>query len=380
MRIAIDISQLVHEGTGVATYTDQLVRNLLKIDAQNEYVLFGISLRKLKFLNSYYSELKDSHRNLTGKFFGLPPTVGEILGNRLHFPKIETLIGEVDIFHSSDWIQPPADARKVTTVHDLFIYDYPDVSHPYIVETQKRRLGWVRKECDEIFTDSAFTKEKLIKLLQIDSSIIKVVYPGISADFKPAGADDIRHIKQKYGLFDDYILSVGTQEPRKNIKAVLEAFDHFIKHPLVSFRKNPLQLVIAGKFGWGEKLERNKYVKILGLVEEKDLPALYSGAAFFVYPSLYEGFGFPILEAMACSCPVITSARGSLKELAADSALIVDPEITEDITLKMTQLFVDANLKSDLIKKGQKNIERFNWKKTAEEVLNIYTKLNNKNL
>lgn len=380
MRIAIDISQIVYEGTGVATYTDQLVRSLLEVDPHNDYILFGISLRKLKFLKDYFFKLNLLHKNLTSKFLYIPPTIGEFLWNRLHIFAVDNFLGKVDIFHSSDWIQPPVNAVKITTVHDLFVHEYPDISHPYIVETQKQRLKWVKKECGMILTDSAFTKNQLIKILGIDSTNIEVVYPGIANKFKPQNAEDMRRIKQKYSLYDDYVLSVGTLEPRKNIKTVLEAFERFQKHPLIAARNKPLSLVIVGKFGWGEKVINTKYVKTLGFVDENDLPALYSGAMFFIYPSLYEGFGFPILEAMACNCPVITSTRGSLRELVADAALIVDPQAVDDIALKMTQLVVDVDLRSALIKRGQKNAERFDWKKTAREVLAIYNKMINRDL
>lgn len=374
MKIAIDISQLVHEGTGVSTYTDQLVRNLLRIDCRNDYILFGISLRKMNSLQNYFSELKLLHKNLTSKFFYIPPSACEFLWNRFHLVKVENFLGPIDLFHSSDWIQPPTNAAKISTVHDLLVYEYPDISHPYIVETQKRRLRWVKKECDTILTDSVFTKDQLVKILHINSTRIEVVYPGISDKFKPVSHDEVQRIKQKYGLYDDYILAVGTLEPRKNIKAVLDAFERFLKHPLISAIKKPIELIIVGKFGWGEKLKKSKYVKSLGFVEENDLPAVYNGAAFFVYPSLYEGFGFPILEAMACGCPVITSNRGSLSELVSNAASIADPEVPDDISAKMTQLFVDENLKTELIKIGKKNAERFNWEKTAKEVLGIYSK------
>lgn len=380
MRIAIDISQIVHEGTGVATYTDQLVRNLLKIDQQNEYLLFGISFRKFNKLSDYFAELKKLNNNLFQHFFHIPSRIGEFLWNRLHLVNIDNLLDDIDIFHSSDWIQPPTAAKKITTVHDLTVYKYPQFSHPFIVDTQKRRLKWVQRECDKILADSLATKWELINNLNIEEKRVEVVYPGISEKFKPVTEDEIIRVKQKYGLYDDYILSVGISEPRKNIKAAVDAFDRFLKHPLITTMKKPIQLVNVGKFGWGEKMENTKYVKNLGFVEENDLPALYSGASLFVYPSLYEGFGFPILEAMACGCPVICSGEGSLKELAADAALIADPDFVEDITMKMTQLFVNHQLRAELVAKGKKNVERFNWQKTASEVLAIYNKMTNRNL
>lgn len=378
MKIAIDISQIVHEGTGVATYTDQLVRNLLKIDEKNEYILFGISLRKFNFFKSYLTELQLLHRNLTGQFFHMPPRIGEFLGNRIHMINIENLIDRIDIFHSSDWIQPPSRAKKVTTVHDLVVYKYPEVSHPYIVETQKRRLRWVKKECDKVLADSDSTKKELIDNLQFNQEKIAVVYPGISEKYKPANSEQITRIKQKYGLYDDYILAVGTIEPRKNVKGILSAFEQLMKHSLISTRRKPLELVVVGKFGWGEKPQNTKYVKVLGFVDETDMPGLYSGASMFVFPSFYEGFGFPVLEAMACGTPVITSNRGSLREIASDAALIVDPQLPEDIAGKMIQLFVDQDLRNDLIKKGKIKASQFSWGKTAREVLDIYNELNNR--
>lgn len=375
MKIAIDISQIAHEGTGVTTYTDQLVRNLLKADTQNDYLLFGISLRKFNKLADYFTEIKSLNKNVSSRFFHIPPKAGEFLWNRLHLITIENLIDDVDIFHSSDWIQPPSRAKKITTVHDVAVYKYPEISHPYIVETQKRRLRWVKKECDKVLADSQFTREELINSLNFEEELVEVVYPGISEKFTPADTAQIAAVKQKYGLYDDYILTVGTIEPRKNSKGVIAAFTQFMRHTLIASRKEPIELVIVGKFGWGEKLQSIKYIKALGYVDENDLPSLYSGASMFVYPSFYEGFGFPVLEAMNCGCPVITSNRGSLEEIAQQSALLVDPELTDDIAMKMTQLFIDADLRKELIEKGKKNAQKYKWEKTAEEVLNIYKKL-----
>jgi len=266
-------------------------------------------------------------------------------------------------------------AKKITTVHDLAVYKYPEVSHPYIVETQKKRLKWVKKECDKVLADSQSTKEELLNNLNFKEGMVEVVYPGISEKFTPSNAAQIASVKQKYGLYDDYILAVGTIEPRKNLKGVIAAFDRFLAHPLITSRRKPLELVIVGKFGWGEKLPNMKYIKSLGLVAEDDLPALYSGASIFVYPSFYEGFGFPVLEAQSCGCPVVTSSRGSLEEIVGDSALLVDPHLPDDIAVKMTQLFVDADLRKDLIIKGRKNAQKYRWEETAKKVLNIYNKL-----
>lgn len=375
MKIAIDISQIVYEGTGVANYTNEMVRNLLKIDRENEYLLFGMSLRQKDKLDSFFENVKSLNNKTQFKFLPIPQTLSNLIWNKFHIVDVRSFLGDFDILHSSDWIQPPTTARKVTTVHDLVIYKYPQFSHSNIIATQKKRLYWVKRECDAIIADSVATKSDLISILKVDQVKIEVVYPGIGVEFRHQNDEEIIRVKQKYGLYDNYILSVGTVEPRKNLSAVFAAFTKFLQHSLVASKKTPIGLVVAGKVGWGEELKPTKSVNLLGQIAQRDLPALYSGALFFVYPSFYEGFGLPVLEAMACGCPVITSDRGSLKEVASDAALLVDPGDTDDLTIKMTQLYIDCDLRGELVEKGKKNTEKFSWQKSAEEIIRIYKKL-----
>lgn len=176
MRVGIDISQIVYQGTGVASYTKNLVENLLKIDQENEYVLFFSSLRKSL---TQISDLKSPNHNFKLKTFKLPPRLLDLLWNRLHIMPIEWFIGPVDVFFSSDWTQPPTlKAKKVTTIHDLSIFKFPKEHHPRIVATQKRRLRWVKKESDLVMCDSEATKEDVIKILGIKEERLRVVYPG----------------------------------------------------------------------------------------------------------------------------------------------------------------------------------------------------------
>jgi len=375
MKIAIDISQLAYSGTGVANYTAELVRSLLKIDQENEYILFGISLRQQDILKKFYNSVTSFNKKTIAKFLPIPQTVGNLLWNQIHYLNIDAILGKIDIFHSSDWIQPPTSAKKVTTIHDLIVIKYPETSHANIIETQKKRLYWVKREIDLVFADSYSTKDDLTKILQLNPAKIEVVYPGIRSEFRPESEEEIVRVRQKYGLSEEYIFSLGTMEPRKNLKRTVAAFNLFLHHPLVSARKKPLELVIAGNIGWGEQLPVTKYLRIIGFVEQKDLPALYSGASIFIYPSLYEGFGLPVIEAMACGCPVVTSTKGSLKEVAADAALLIDPEMEDDIAIKMTKVVVDDNLRMELIKKGKENAARFNWGKAAGRIMTLYKKL-----
>ncbi|HUD20139.1 MAG TPA: glycosyltransferase [Patescibacteria group bacterium] len=196
MRIGIDISQIVYEGTGVATYVRSIVREIISKDTENEYVLFGSSLRRRRVLRSYHQSLHADPRRVTLKLFFMPPTFLDLLWNRLHIIPIESFIGPVDIFWSSDWTQPPlAGARGITTIHDLIAFKYPIETHeqtefttkrllisPNIVATQKRRLAWVKKECQTIFCDSESTKKDVMGLLGIAKDRLHVVYPGFSGN------------------------------------------------------------------------------------------------------------------------------------------------------------------------------------------------------
>lgn len=191
MKIGIDISQTAYEGTGVGNYMTSLVSHLLSVDDQNEYILFFSSLRRdvqrAKF------NLKEAKAKCEIKTFRLPPTVLDLLWNRLHILPIENLIGDVDVFISSDWTQPPTKkAKKITILYDLIVYKYPEETHnqmrfnlmkllisPNIVASQKRRLHWVKKECDKIICISESTKKDATELLGIDESRLKVVYPTI---------------------------------------------------------------------------------------------------------------------------------------------------------------------------------------------------------
>jgi hypothetical protein len=181
MRIGIDISQIVHEGTGVATYVRNLVSELVATDRTNTYILFGASLRKREKFLSYYRSLHCDSKRITLKIVPIPPTLLDILWNVLHIVPIEWLIGHIDVFWSSDWTQPPlAHARGVTTVHDLSIFTYPRSFSKKIVSVQKRRLNLAKRECSVFLCDSEATKKDMVTLLHIDASKTRVVYPGFS--------------------------------------------------------------------------------------------------------------------------------------------------------------------------------------------------------
>lgn len=378
MKIGIDISQIVFEGSGVATYTRLLTSNLMKSGDDDEFVLFGSSFRNRRPLSEFVHSLTE--KNFKTKFFFLPPKALEFLWNGIHVFPIENLIGPVDVFHSSDWLEPPTkQAKKVTTIHDLTIFKYPNTfvarGGHNIVLNQKRKLFFVKQYCDKIIAVSETTKQDIMDILKIPEKKIKVIYEAADPDFSPRDAARVQKVKEKFTISGRYLLCVGAREPRKNLDRLIAAFVE------VASANPDLSLVIVGKYGWGEDVTGDRLsvisgrLKVLGFVEKDDLGALYSGATGFIYPSLYEGFGLPILEAMACGCPVITSNIGSMKEIAGGSALLVEPEEIESIAGAISKICRNKKVSDELKIKGFKRAGEFNWQKAALQTLEAYHSL-----
>lgn len=369
MKIGIDISQSVFKGAGVALYTKYLITNLLKIDKKNEYVLFGTSFRFHQELENFYRSLQA--KNCKKSFFKIPHPLFELTWNHLHQLPIEAFTQKLDVFHTSDWFEPPSNCPKVTTIHDLVVYKYPQTLPCRTILNHRRKLEWVKKESALIITDSQSTKQDIIDILKIPERKIKVIYPGCALRYNVNQKQATSNIREMYKIKEDYILSVGTREPRKNLQRLIQAFV-LLKNELPN-----LSLVIVGKYGWGKDIDNFKFkssswqtnIKLLGYVPKEELFSLYSGAECFVYPSLYEGFGLPILEAMASGCPVVTSNVSSMPEVAGKAAVLVNPESIEDISSGIKRAL---NEREELIKKGKQRAKNFSWEKTAEETLSVY--------
>lgn len=337
LRVGMDISQMAHGG-GVATYTKNLTAELSKL-SNLEMVYFYSSLRK-----PYRGKLKNV------KKYHLPPTLFEMLFNRWRNVSIERFIGPVDIFHSSDWTQPPSKAKKVTTYHDVVPLKYPKLSHPKIVAVHKRRLWLVEQEIDFVIVVSEATKQDLLEISKIPEEKIRVIYEGVEDSFRPQLKDRVEKFRKLTKLPDRFVLSIGGVGERRNLKRVKEVC-----------RDLGYNLVILGQ--------------TLPDILENDLPLLYSAATVLFYPSLYEGFGLPILEAMACGTPVITSDTSSMPEVGGDAALYVDPEDLDALTRKLKEVMEDGGLRHMFIKMGFKQVKKFSWEKCARETAEIYQRL-----
>lgn len=332
MRIGFDISQIAHQG-GVATYTDNLAIHLLKIPGL-EMKFFYSSLRK-----PYRGELPNV-RSLR-----LPPTLFEILFNKTRSIPIEKFIGEIDVFHSSDWVQPPSKAKKVTTYHDVVPLKYPQWSHPKVVDVHRRRLELVEKEIDLVIAVSQSTKKDLVEISRIPEEKIAVIYEAASEIFRPQVEEKVAEFRRRLHLPEGYVLAIGGVGERRNLERVKEATKDY-------------DLVITGE--------------TIPWVPNEELPLLYSAAKVLLYPSFYEGFGLPILEAMSCGVPVITSNVSAMPEVGGDAAVYVNPTSIEDITKNLKQVMEDDKLRKELVKKGLSQSGKFSWKKCAEETSRVY--------
>jgi glycosyltransferase involved in cell wall biosynthesis len=278
------------------------------------------------------------------------------------------------LFVPAHVLPPIHPCPSLVTIHDLGYLHFPK-SHPW-----QRRLyldlstRWNAHAATHLLADSQATKADLIARYGVPANKITVAYPGTDESLGPVQeVDAIQAAKARHNISGDYFLYLGTLQPRKNLIRLVQAFAEFT--PLHS--PCAVQLVLAGKCGWlYDDLFRHvrrrgldEHVRFPGYIAEKDKAALLSGALAFVFPSLYEGFGLPVLEAQACGCPVITSATSSLPEVAGDGALLVDPEDTAAIANAMERIITEPVLRAELIDRGLANAARFSWSDCAETVL-----------
>ena len=376
MKIGIDI-RMLSEGSrsGVEGYTLNLLSHLFKIDKENQYKLF---------FNAFHGPSFDidkafDYPNVEIKKTKIPNKLLNLSFVLLNYPKISKIL-DCDIFFTPNisFCSLDKNCKNIITFHDLAFSHF---SHFYSI---KRRL-WHRvvnprklaRENDFIITVSQATKDDLVTTYNISEGKIKVIYSGLDGSLKICrDKEKLEEIRKKYNLPQDFILSLGSIEPRKNIVGLISAYEK-----LRCENKINNKLVIAGDAAWCYKKifktwEKSKYKKDIifpGFIEEKDKTYLYNQAKLFVYPSFYEGFGFPALEAMACGVPVVTSFVSSLPEVCSDAALLIDPYNIDDLAEGVYNGIVDEKLRENLIRKGIERVNRFKWENCAEEVKKLFS-------
>ncbi|MCP4659885.1 MAG: glycosyltransferase family 4 protein [bacterium] len=360
MRIGLDITKVLPPRDGIGNFTFQLLRALMDLETGDEFLLYG--LPEPADQRAFAAELPDRPAS-----FRLQPA---------HWPAG----GEVDLFHATAWAFPVAFRGPVlATCYDLTFLTHPECHTP------ANKLHWLTTTLEALLADAGFvaisqsTARELQEQLGVPMERIHVIYPAPAPIFRPLPEDQARRlVRDRFQVETPFLLSVGTLEPRKNHRRLLAAYAQL---PAALRARYPL--LIAGAEGWklealtgdlaqGPELES---VRLLGHVADDELVALYSAAAVFVYPSLAEGFGLPVVEAMACGAPVLTSALSALPEVSGDAARLVDPYDVDEIRRAVEELLDAPDERRRLQALGRDRAAAFSWEKTALRTMELYESL-----
>jgi glycosyltransferase involved in cell wall biosynthesis len=375
VRIAIDIRWLRKEIDGIGRYVSNLATHLAELDTHNTYFLIthsGISPYSFPASSRLCASPSPSPFLSLQDFFRLPAFLNQL---------------GIDLFHAPHYLTSPLSGRyaQIVTVHDLIPYLYPETLWGASLRWKlyyksKYPTYLVLRKADQIIADSLHTKKDLMNLFGIPPEKIKVIWPGIEARFYKAEKPS-RAFLQKYHLQEDFLLYLGRQDPYKRLEFLIQAY-----YQLDPALRKQYPLVIAGKKDprYLKSVERliehlalKEQVQFLGYVPDPDLPSLYKAATLFVYPSLYEGFGFPPLEAMACGTPVIYSRGSSLDEVIGNNGWSFAPQLLPELTQAIQTLLQNRQLREEISQRGREQVLSLTWQKTAEAVLEVYQRVGN---
>jgi len=381
MKIGVDIRTLMDARySGVSEYTLNLLKRMLELDTINEYRFFYNSFGDCpnvpEFAKKNVRLIKYNYPNKILNYFYF---------KIFNSPKIDKEL-EADVFFMPhiNFIGLSQGAKSLITVHDLSFLRYGEFF-------SWRKNFWHRmvnvrkmiKRFSLVVAVSENTKRDILELCSISPDKIKVIYSGIGEEYRKLGDDQaakLVEVKNKHGLPDKFILYLGTVEPRKNVEGIIGAYNQL---RIKNYELRDYKLIIAGSRGWRsnniyKKWEQSEFkndIRFLDYVAGEDKVYLYNLASAFVYPSFYEGFGFPPLEAMAAGCPVIASFASSLPEVVGDAGLMVDPYNINDMARAMAEILTDKGLRNRLIARGLEQVKKFNWRNTADEYLKILNNL-----
>jgi glycosyltransferase involved in cell wall biosynthesis len=366
-RIGIDFHVASGIYQGVRTYLTNLIETMPKVEEELTYFIYAKNPKKLNFLTS-----NDSKVTLKK----LPYASGR-LNLLIGFP-ICAIRDNLSIVHCQYVLPPLISCKTVVTIHDILFESHPE----YFPEVHRKLLKFFipfsAKRANRIISVSEFTKKQIIKYYGIPEKKISVIHEGASNKFAPVSDKDlIASVLSKYGVKKKYILFVGRIEPRKNIIGLLKAFEYIKKRG-----NKDLCLVIVGNqdrifqenalFDKIKEMQIESDIVFTGGVSENELPVLYNSAEVLVYPAFAEGFGLPVLEAMACGTPVITSNTTSLPEVVGEAAILVNPYSTEEIGQAIGKILDNDNLRQELIDRGLQRAENFSWEEAAKKTIEVY--------
>jgi glycosyltransferase involved in cell wall biosynthesis len=380
MKIGIDIRCLAEgKRTGVEEYTVQLLESVFIQDRENEYLLFLSGYKEPK------ADLRwtEKYPNVSVKRFRWPNKLLNFCLWYLRWPKLDLLLGGTDLFFmpNLNFAAFSSRTKVCVTAHDLSFERYPETF------SWKRRL-WhsfvnfraLCRRADRILAVSESTRQDLIDLYRISKQKVQTVQSGVSDRFRPIDRNSVELLrtKEKYGLPYQFILYLGTVEPRKNLVSLIRAYNLLQKSGSSDLQR--YHLVIAGEQGWKcreilEEIERSEFrdkILLIGFVADEDKPALYNLSGLFVYPSFFEGFGFPPVEAMRSGVPIVVSNTSSFPEVVADAGVLIDPYQPQELYQAMKEVLSSRELRESLGKKGLQRSKEFSWYRAAQSVLRLW--------
>jgi len=364
MRIAIDATPLLIRSAGVKNYVYHWIRGLRAAAGERAISIFPAPMR-LGALDHERSQASP-----------LATVVGLA---RLHFHIYSRLpwFSRADVFHASHQLpNPPRGTRLTATIYDMTTWIAPELHVARNVAWGRRFGERVMTRADGLIAISEHSRQDAIRILRLAPEKVVVIYPGVIDAFFEAGPGEAARVRARYGLARPYALFVGTIEPRKNVGALLDAWAG-----LPEELRREFDLALAGSPGWSardvvRRLEAGAAgVRYLGYVPEADLPGLTAGAALFVYPSLYEGFGFPVAQAMAAGAPVITSDVSSLPEVVGGAARLIDPSSPGELREAIRELLLSPSRREELARLGRARAQRFRWSVCAQESLRFFERV-----
>jgi glycosyltransferase involved in cell wall biosynthesis len=372
MRIGLDGYPLCEPLTGVGHYTFELARALAHNDPTSEFELIA----PFQFDASVLAQVqRDNLKNLKLVNLHLASVRGRWWS--LHLPRYIKRAA-LDLFHGTNYELPLWNRKSVLTVHDLSSLRYPDLHRKQLARRMRLRLPLAVKLAKAIITPTQAVKQELGAQLKVKPAKVTAIHEAPRESFWPVLHEAAAGVRQRLGIENDFLLFVGTLEPRKNLVTLLKAYAQILRD--TPFRP---QLVVAGGEGWlmdeafavmrDEDIQERLH--LTGYLNDEDLRALYSSCRAFIYPSLYEGFGLPPLEAMAAGAPVIASRISALEETLGNAAVLVDPLDVDMLARSIVGLFEDGKAREALIEKGRACAAEFSWKKTAESTYEVYQKV-----
>jgi len=375
MKILLDFTFPGSCAAGLEVWTQNFIHSLAAIDNINQYVIFGFFMRNFSHRKKTVGIPEQDNFSLYVRKFPRPFIV--FLEDH-NISVIEKLLlrQNIDIYHGTGYFLPCLKKIKgIVTVHGL---DFAEMDTYWYKDKWYKNVPLYLRRADKIIAVSNYVKVSLMRYYGIPQRKIQVIYPGIGKEFNVIESKKhLETFKEKFGILQPYILTVATSVERKNLKRTLEAFS------LVKHSHRNLKLVIVGDreviqvpiLPYVEKLGLQNEVYFPGYLKPEELVYLYNLAEVFVFPSLYEGFGLPVLEAMACGCPVVTSNVSALPEVAGDAAIVVDPYNVEEIESALKRILSDDKLREVMKKKGEARAKLFSWEKCARETLEVYKEL-----